>query len=421
MPNTMTAYSVYTYTGGASGMAGRISDTGSAVTPIPNLKTGLNGDPQVEGFATSATALRIAVTDYAGTTDRPTSIYNAFGAPGALPLATQTWAAVDNQYGLVMVGSYLYALDYDNARIVEINPGTYVPTGVSYTLAAGLIPSGYTPHGQAIIEIGGALYGLFTFANSAWTAYAPSLLVRFTIVGGTSIMVGVNDANNGLEKNGFALAVNGTDLYVASLGGRQIAGTPNPNSKLQSIPYGAANLSTATVTTVMTPSVTYPYEFRDISFDASGTAYVLMGAYTSAWLMAGKLLKTTNFTTFTTVNDFSAGVAGYFWAAQYTGDNNRIWLARGNSILVYNAASIATPVSTLTITAGSLKTSGQAYDSLNDMSYVGAAGTTTRIRGYRSPTQASRSARGLQARAIAQGRPELTDDELLQLESSLNP
>lgn len=110
---------------------------------------------------------------------------------------------------MVMVGSYLYALDYDNARIVEINPGTYVPTGVSYTLAAGFVPSGYVAHGQAIIEIGGALYGLFTFANSAWTAYASSLLVRFTMVGGTSITVAATDANNGIEKNAFALAVNG--------------------------------------------------------------------------------------------------------------------------------------------------------------------------------------------------------------------
>lgn len=169
----------------------------------------------------------------------------------------------------------------------------------------------------------------------------------------------------------------------------------------------------------MTPSATYPYEFRDISFDAAGAAYVLLGAYSSSWQMAGKLLKTANFTTFTTVNDFSAGAAGYFWAAQYTGDNNRVWFARGNSILVYNAASLTTPVSTLTVTAGSLKSTGQPFDSLNDMSYVGAAGALKTIRGYRSPTQVSRSARGVQARAIAQGRPELTPEELQQLEQSL--
>ncbi|MFD1703425.1 hypothetical protein ACFSCV_10455 [Methylopila henanensis] len=93
---------------------------------------------------------------------------------------------------------------------------------------------------------------------------------------------------------------------------------------------------------MFTPSASNPYEVRDISFKSS-TAYVLLGAYDSSWQMKGKLVSTTNFTTLTTVDDFTAGAPGYFWAAQYTPDNDRIWLARGNQIRVYTAASPATP------------------------------------------------------------------------------
>ena len=47
---TETAYAVYYYSGSTGhGMAGRIKDTGSAITPNPNLQyTGLNGDPIVQ-------------------------------------------------------------------------------------------------------------------------------------------------------------------------------------------------------------------------------------------------------------------------------------------------------------------------------------------------------------------------------------
>lgn len=418
MANTITAYSVYYYDSSQNGhgMAGRIIDTGSAVSTFPNLDTTQNGDPKVEGFTNASGALCVAVTDYVTGTPQPVAVYNALTGTS---LGTQTWSSVDNLYSLVRVGSYLYAVDYDNARVVEINPSTYAQTGVSYTLASSFVPSGYIAHGQALIVLGGTLYGLFTFVTSDWSTYANSLLVRFTISPGTSIGVASsNDANGTFAKNAFSLGASGSDLYIAAIGGSQgSSGTPNPASRLQKITYTAANLSTATITDVMSPSTTFPYEFRDISFNGS-TAYILMGTYNSSWQLAGKLVSTTDFSTFTTVNDFSAGAAGYFWSAQYTADNNRIWFARGNQIMVYNASSISTPT-TLTLTAGSLITSGQLYDNLNDLSYVGALGSFMSMRGYRSPVQASRTPRAAQARAIASGRPELTEEELERLNETL--
>lgn len=417
MATTFTAYSVYYYDNQTPpvghGMAGRIVDNGSTVTPLPDLKkTDLNGDPKVEGFADGGGTLRIAVTDYTAGTARPTYVYGA-AVPGTP--ATATWSNVTNLYSLVKFGSYLYAIDYDNARVVEINATTYAQTGVSYTLPAGLTPSGFIAHGQALAVVGGNLYGLFTFVDSAWSNYANSLLVRFTVSGGSSISVGANAYNGNFAKNAFSLAPQGNDLYVAAIGGTQVAGSYNPASRVQKIDYTAANLGAAAVIDVLSPSAAFPYEFRDISFKGA-TAYILLGAYNSSWQMAGKLVSTSDFSTFATVNDFSGGAPGYFWSAQYTADNDRIWFARGKQILVYSASSPATPVATLGLTAGSLISTGELFDNLNDLAYVGALGARTTLRGYRSPLQASRTARAMQGRTLAAGRPELTAEQLALLD-----
>lgn len=433
MANTYSAYTVYNYdaSGTGTGMAGRVFDGGgTAVATLPNLAVAptilLNGDPKVEGVAQSASNLDIVVTDYAtGVTNRPVYVYNA--VTGTLDTTvTGGWSNVDNLYTLVQLGSYLYAIDYDNARVVEINPSTYAQTGISYTLAASYVPSGYTARGQALIVIGSTLYGLFTFVDSGWSSWAPSLLVRFSITGGSSIGIAsaANDTNAAIAPNAFAMDVSGSDLYIAAIGGAQgSSGTPNAASRLQSIPYGATTLSTATVTDVMKPNNaggTYPYEFRDISFNG-GTAYVLMGTYNASWQLAGLLVSTTDFITFTTIDNFSGGANGYFWMAQYTADNNRIWYAKGNQIIVYNAASPGTGVATLTFggtVPHNLTTSGQLFDSLNDFAYVGPFSLFARtMRGYRSPLQASRTPRAERGRALAKGRPELLPEEIKQLDA----
>lgn len=414
------AYTVYTYTGGPQGMAGRIRDTGKAIRPIRNLRTGLNGDPQVEGVVTGNGKLRIAVTNRVAAPGAvpPTQIYDAAPATNPSPLFSRTWPNVRNMSGLVRVGKYLYALDYDNARIVEINRSNFKETGVTYTLPKKLIPNGFLAFGQAIVEIDGALYGLFSFPDSSFASYADSLLVRFTIEGGKSITVGDKDVNGKLVKNSFALAVNGPDLYVAGIGGSQSGGSYNKASRLQKIPHGAANLRRAEVMDVLKPSDDLPYEIRDVSFKGK-TAYVLLGAYDANFQLQGKLVSTRNFSTLKTINDFTSGAPGYFWAAQYTPENDRIWFGRGAEILVYDAAKPGKPVETLTLEPGSLISSGDPYDNINDFAFVGATGAVKSIRGYRSPVQVSQSPQARAARALAKGRPELNADERKRLEQEL--
>ncbi|MDR0379557.1 MAG: hypothetical protein LBI62_06400 [Candidatus Accumulibacter sp.] len=432
MAATFSAYGVYWYDKSVNpaigyGMVGRILDTGSAVVPAPGIRTGLNGDPRVEGFIDGPGNLRVAVTDYVKDSQSPVFIHDP--STGSQVGNTQSWPE-DNLYTLVKFNGYLYAIDYDNAKVIELYASApYAPTGVSYTLPSSFIhTAGYHACGQALIVIGSRLYGLFTITNSDWTDYKNSVLVRFTIAGSgaSRISVGANDYSENIAKNAFSLAAYGSKLYIAAIGGHQVAGNYNDDSRLQSIAYGAPDLTTATVTDLMTPNAqTLPYEIRDISFNTSGTAYVLVGSYkpvqnpTDPWEMKGKLMWTTDIANFalanfTVIDDFTAGVLGYYWSAQYTPDNNRLWYTRGNDIRVYSAVNLAQVGNTLTVTPGSLTSTGDLYTDLNDLSYVGPQGNIS-LRGYRSPLQRSRTAFAQAARALTRGRPELTAEEFGQL------
>ncbi len=429
MANTYAGYGVYYYDAQkvGHGMAGRVADNGSAVTTSPDLKTGLNGDPVTQAFATSSSALRLAVTDrISNSASDNVGIYDA-SSGSVLTTITGGWPGVTNLYAVVHFGSFLYALDYDHARVVQINPSTYAETGVSYTLPSSLNPdpSLYTAYGQALFTANNGtttdLYGLFIFMNPTTFAFAStSLLVKFTI-SGSSITVGSNDHNSSFASNTVAtVSDGGTGIYTAAIGGSQ--GTSyNAGSAIQFIDLSAGPLGSGTVTTFLSPSASYPYNFLDISTDAAGNFYILGGVYNSSFTGLNGLLQKTDFSTFTTIDTISS-VPGFCWAAQYTTDNNRIWYARGNDLRIYNAASTASPVATLSIGSGTpswnLISPGELYDSLNGFSYVDAS-IALFSRGLQSPVQVSNAPRAQRARAITQGRPVLTDEELALLDGEL--
>jgi hypothetical protein len=406
-------------------MAGRLIDNGNAtvttaITVSPNLRnTGLNGDPKVEGFVDTASNLRIAVTDYDGVNQRPVYVYDA---PTGGQVSQVTWPVI-NLYNAVRLGGYLYAIDYDTATVIEVyaDPAatspSYQATGVTYTLDPSFNPdpTTYQAVGQELIVVNNVLYGLFAFPDTSWSSYADSLIVSFDIDPGNSI--DVDASNDTLAGNAFAVATNGSDLFVAALGGPQTTSGYNTSSRIQSLP---ADLST--VTPRMQPSPTFPYEFRDISFKGN-LAYVFAGAYqldptdpSKPWQMNGALFSTTNFAARTTIDTVSA-VPGYFWSEQYTSDTDRIWYAHGNDVWVYNASTLATPAQIPIATLAG----GGRYDSLNDLAYVGAVTTGTRssLRGYRSHWQRSNSPLAVAVRAITQGRPEATEEEIAQAKASL--
>jgi hypothetical protein len=412
MATTYSAYSVYWYDTSVTpvvghGMAGRIRDTGSTVRAIPNLRTlYLNGDPKVEGFIDTASNLRIAVTDREADAYRPVYIYDAASTAGTL-ISTQTWPE-ENLYTLTRLGNFLYGIDYDTATVFEVNASApYAATGITYPLASSFFHAGFTARGQALTVVDDVLYGLYAFPDSTFANYAPSLIVRFDVVGGTSIAVA--ESNPNIEKNAFSFADNDGEIFIASIGGRQYNNFPsyNTNSKIQSVDCPAVSTG---LTTRMS-NADLPYEYRGISF-RNGTAYVLAGAYDSSWQLKGKLVSTTDFTNLTNIDDFStAAIYGYYWSAQYTPDNDRLWYTRGNDVRVYDAANLPTIVGTLPMST--LKGSG-AYTDLNDLTYVGKLGTF-KLSGYRSHIHRSRSKFAQAARALTKGRPELTEEEFTQL------
>jgi hypothetical protein len=123
-----------------------------------------------------------------------------------------------------------------------------------------------------------------------------------------------------------------------------------------------------------------------------------------------------NFATRTPI-DSPSNIPGYFWSAQYTEDNDRLWYAHGNDVWVYDADTAST-TSPAVLGMAVLKGNG-SYDSLNDLGYVGAEDNAHRhkkraLRGYRSPLQRSKSPLAVALRAITGGRPEATAKEMAQ-------
>ncbi len=426
MPNTYAGYSLYGNDTYSNGMVGTVSDDGSTVVTSPNLQTlGLNGDPTAQGFI-DGSDLRLAVTD------DPSSSVNIYDPSTGSSIATGlTWSGVKNLYAVVPFGSYFYALDFDSASVIELD-SSYSETGNSFTLSSH-IPSGYTQYGQALFMANGDLYGLFIFYNTSTypPTFANSLLIKFTVnpgppISGGSITFGSNDYNSGLAPNTIGLVFDGSQhLYTAAIGGGQ-SSTYNPSSAIQQIDLTTANLSTATVTTLLNGATTHT-DYLDISMDGAGTFYILSGLYDSSFSTLSGFLQSTprlSSPSWTTIDTISAG--GFCWAAQWTPENSRIWEARGNEIWIYDAT--ASPVSTVaTLSTASGTPTGwklvsasepHLFNTLNNFSYVGASSSFAK-RGATSPIQASNQSWARKARAITKGRPFLTKEEFDRLQREL--
>ncbi|WP_371366403.1 hypothetical protein [Sporomusa rhizae] len=261
------------------------------------------------------------------------------------------WPSIKNVNNAVGVGGYLYAIDFDNAKIAKITmtgSSPYVETA-AYTFTNPSYPADKS-YGVALSTnaAGTKLYGLFITVDDLWTGpsnYKESTVVELDLVTFTETRrtkrVSTVDYNLNLGRNAFTLEWHGSKLYVCSIGGKQGGGTPNPNSKLDIIdpantadPTGLA-FTTAFTAADLTPILGEGPELRDITFTNDGNAYVLAGYYFA------------NYTTFKGyVLQFPAGnvapdylTGSYFFPtslpnqgsvfAVLANDRNRIWLARG--------------------------------------------------------------------------------------------
>ncbi|BBB91514.1 MAG TPA: hypothetical protein PKA28_15755 [Methylomusa anaerophila] len=376
---TAWANSAYTVvnSGYSQGKVGTITSTGS-VTPSA-VSTPLNGAPAVHSFTDANGQPRMLVYNYTAATGNPeVLIYNPATSPWTQvkSIADLAGANIVNLYGIATSGSYLYAVDYDTAKIVQINmAGDAYSVTATYTFPG---TTGYEKHGVAIAAVGDYVYGLFTEVDDDY-ATNPNYLTSKVVKLNKSTLAAVGTAAQ-VGKNAFTLKSYNNKLYVAAVGGKQRDdGTYNSGeSKLNVV-----NLADMTVATPFTSGTAIPYEFRDITLSTAGDAYLLVGRYTPGYAtMTGKVYKTTA----TAIASGSLGTekqsfntAGYYWALLYETAADRLWFAQGNQVDLRIASTYTSIVSlpAQTILGGS------QYPNLNSVALIGQAGAT--LQGYQDP------------------------------------
>ncbi|WP_312561107.1 hypothetical protein [Anaerospora sp.] len=364
------------------GEAGAIIQGAGGVTDITVNKRqviDLNKDPSLHSFQDSASPgqLRVALAQYKRVQGgahiaADIGIYDPFANPWTM-ISQKKWNHIENLYGVVTLGDFLYGIDYDGARIVRITM-----TGDSYTeIGSYSFPgtAGYQSNGVAIAAVDGYLYGLFTTVNNPWIS-SPQYL-NSTVVKLDAGLVPVTGGQASVGKNAFTLepftTVSGTTattcLYVACIGDRQNFGSHNPDSCLDVV-----DLSTMTAKTAFKAGAANgtsdQADFRDITFSNDGTAYILTGRYNVDYeTLTGTLYKTSaaailaqaaanqpallSQVAIPAIN--LQNTSGFFWAILYenglAANNDRLWFARGNDIAVYNlppGSTQAQPFTTLT-------------------------------------------------------------------------
>ena len=353
-------YIVTNYSGSDAGDIDVVSTTvtvnkaqvAATTSPAWNLNT--NGDSKVHSFFDTSSNLRVVVDqyDYSTLSSPGLRIYDPSTSTWTAVTTPRNWSGIVNLYGVVKLGSYLYAIDYDGANVVKISLTGSTPYTVAgtYHFASGI--SGYEDHGVAIAAVGDYVYALFITSDSSAANYQNSTVVKLDVSGTNPTYV----SQASVGKNAFTLEYYDGKFYVACIGGMQQAGSYNAASQLNVV-----TISTMGVTTPFTASATIPGDFRDIVFSNSGDAYILTGYYDSSYAnLIGKLYKTTaaniNAGTpsiGTAMDTFTT--AGYFWATLYEdvsgGNTDYFWFAKGNPIQIYQpvpTTSLATPFATKT-------------------------------------------------------------------------
>ncbi|WP_371377453.1 hypothetical protein [Sporomusa aerivorans] len=327
------------------------------------------------------------------------------------------WPSILNVYGAVSVGSYLYPIDFDSAKIARIpmtGSSPYVETA-TYTFTNPSYPADKS-YGVALSAdlAGNKLYGLFITVDNLWAAtpnYQESTVVEIDLVTFTETRrtkrVSTVDYNLNLGRNAFTLERHGSKLYVCSIGGKQGGGAPNPNSKLDVIDLANTGDPTGLAFTTAFMADEIVGELRDITFTNDGNAYVLAGHYLADYTnFNGHVLQ---FPAANVEPEYLTGI--YFFPtifpnqgavfAVLANDNNRIWLARGMYVdLCAQEVSLGEAL-TLIQTKAAYEINGPANTYyLNSVTLYGEDPSVATVmpltkHGYQAPAFASNSVQAL--------------------------
>lgn len=326
-------------------------------TPPPTWDLSVNGDAKVHSFFDSSNNLRVVVDQYefASLSSPGLRVYNPTTTAWTPVTNSRNWAGIENLYGVVKQGSYLYAIDYDSANVVKIDIATYtVVSGGTYTFSSGGAPT-YEDHGVALAAVDGYVYALFITSDSSASNYQNSTLVKLDVSGTAPIAV----STVAVGRNAQTLEYYDGKFYIACIGGMQHDGAANIN-------IGQSRLDVVTISTMTratpftTNGTTIPGDFRDIVLSASGDAYILTGYYDNGFTTFDGVLHYTTAASInsgtpslgTAVDTITASSDGYFWALLYedvSGGTDYFWFVKGSPINIYQPAptsSPATPFST---------------------------------------------------------------------------
>lgn len=370
------------------GKVGTITSSGTVNSTALASPGTLTGAPAVHWFSDASGNSRVLVFKYLYPTDPSPSvvIYNPATTPWT-QVATADWTGITNLYGIATSGSYLYAIDYDNAKIVKVNM-----TNNAYSLAATYTypgTTGYEKHGMAIAAVGSYVYGLFMEADNP-NATNPTYLASKVVKLNKDTLASVSTAQVG--KNAFALKYYNNNLYVPCIGGKQQNGSYNSGQSQLNV----VNLANMTVTTPFTAGTAIPYDFRDITLSSTGNAYILVGKYNTDWTMNWRVYNTTATNIASgnigAIKESNTSTAGYFWALHYENAADRLWFAKGNQVdLRVGSTYVAVKLNMY----GSSILGSSAYPNVNSLTILGQSGYT--LQGYQDATLSAAQSAGTAA------------------------
>lgn len=292
-----------------------------------------------------------------------------------------------------VVNGKLYAIDYDNAKVVRFS--------VAYDGTLSLDKEAYTDftatqsdakaYGVDVITDGTNVYALFISAVNLF----PGNYKSYSIVKLDMNLKKVAQHNEIGGMNAFSIQLYNSDIYVLLVGGGQHYGITNgTNSKIQKI--STSNFSAA-ATTLLVGGNSYDLgDFRALTFTAAGDAYILTGRYDNAGATFSGALHHTTVTKLLraggkTIADIESSkylltsIKGYLWDVFFAATDKVLWVAQGNDVAVYSYKGNAF---TLSASANITTLAGSDY-SLNSAAVLDAAAV---LKGYVAPEFASISA-----------------------------
>jgi hypothetical protein len=384
----LKAFFTVTNSSYSSGHAGAIGiENGSLIVSPDKLVT--NGDPSVHALP-GPTGL-FAQYNYSTTNPLPIII----ATPGATAAAAWTTASHNltemvNVYGALLIGDFLFGINYDTSTVVKYD--TSDPAGwtlvASYTYSDPQLES----HGVGLCQLGnGVIAAVFLVAANPWApdpddaGYVSGRVVFLDPVAASGLPVipvyldgsqtTVDSVPVGKNPTGLVPVpgtISGTwDIFVPCIGGAQRTDEGNgAQSRLDRINVTSIGSGPKTITALFrTPVIgdalspsSANYDIRQLAVTSTGRAFILQGnvkGYDTTnykQQMVWKIRETTvgvlralpNPTSVSTVGTLRLQTTnaqnpgydnGYLWDIACDNANVWLWMAHGDSILIYDLSA----------------------------------------------------------------------------------